>query len=53
MTSGGMALEKKLEALMKNYEHLEKYNEYLKKQLAESLRNKRRALHSNAANSLD
>jgi len=46
-------LEEKFEALMRNYEHLEKQNEYLRKQLGESLKNKRRAFHSDAANSSD
>ena len=43
--SGSMSPEEKFEALMKNYKCLEKQNEYLKKQLGESLKNKRRALH--------
>ena len=49
--SGSMTLKEKFEALMKNYQYLENKNEYLKKQLGESFNNKRRALHSDSANS--
>jgi len=42
--SGNIKLEEKFHALMKNYEHLEKQNEHLRRKLDESLKNKRGAL---------
>ena len=39
-----MTLEEKFEVLIENYEYPTKQNEYLKKQLGESLKNKKRAL---------
>jgi len=40
-----MPLEEKFETLIKNYEYLEKKTEYLRKELGESLKNKRRVLY--------
>jgi len=50
--SDSMSLEEKFETDIKNYEFLEKQNENLKKQLGESLKNKRRVLHSESYGSL-
>jgi len=49
--SGNMTLEETFEASMKSYEHLDKKNEYLKKQIRESLKNNRRVFHSDVAGS--
>jgi len=50
--SSDMILKGNFEALVKNYEYLRTKNEYLKKQLWKSIKNKRRHLHSDLASSL-
>ena len=43
--SGSFTFREKFKALFKNYEYLDKKNEYLKKKFRDYLKNKKRALH--------
>ena len=44
--TGKITLEERLEALISSYEEIKKQDEYLNKQIAQSIKNKGRNLHS-------
>jgi len=50
--NGSMTLVGRFEALKKNYEEVVIQNEYLRNQLARSIRNQRRNLHSTPSSTL-